>query len=160
LNERKQQFEKKKNANELVKPMLMSYPDYGKSTEHYQAGIVGVFAEYPETVQQRLAHPISGIRGRCAFLPTIADVVKMADEFMESDVRKWKLERRYGGSITVEPVHIVFNPFPKLTIAFEDEPELLKTGFQALFNASRALAVSGKDAAANVLRSAGGHARI
>ena len=132
--------------------MLMSYPDYGKSTEHYQAGIVGVFAEYPEDVQQRLAHPINGIRGRCGYLPTIADVVKMADEFMDHDAKHREYDRRFGGHRIVEPVkHIEFNPFPKLTAAFEDEPKLLETGFEALFDASRALAVSGREAARRVL---------
>lgn len=131
--------------------MLMSYPDYGKSTEFYQAGIVGVFAEYPDSVQQRLAHPITGIRGRCGYLPTIADVVKMADELLESEARQRDFDRRFGGRRVAEPVHIVFDPFPKLTTAFHDEPKLLETSFEALFDASKALAVSGKEAARRVL---------
>ena len=146
LQQRKEQFEKKKNANSLVKPMLMTYPDYGKSTEHYQAGIIGVFAEYPEDVQQRLAHPITGIRGRCAYLPTIADVVKMADEFLAHDNHKRELDRRYGGRRVAEPVkQTTFNPYPKLTEAFADQPELLKDKtFNELTAASRALAMFGK----------------
>jgi len=136
-----------------VKPMLMSYPDYGKSTEHYQAGIVGVFAEYPENIQQRLAHPIQGIRGRCAFLPTIADVVKMAEEFMEAAGRQRDFDQRYGGRRVVEPLnHAKFNPYPKLTEAFADDPEILRDReFDDLTAASKALAVHGKAEAKRLL---------
>ncbi len=126
--------------------MLMSYPDYGKSTEHYQAGIIGVFAEYPEDIQKRLAHPIHGIRGRCAFLPTIADVVRMAEEIQEAQARDRDFDRRYGHRRVVAEMPIApFNPYPKLTAAFSDEPELLRDrDFDDLTAASKALAVHGK----------------
>lgn len=126
--------------------MLMSYPDYGKSTEHYQAGIIGVFAEYPEDIQRRLAHPIHGIRGRCAFLPTIADVVKMAEEIQEAQARDRDFDRRFGHRRVVADMPVApFNPYPKLTAAFSGEPELLRDrDFDDLTAASKALALHGR----------------
>jgi hypothetical protein len=46
-----------------------------------------------------------------------------------------------------------YEPFPKLWEAFRDEPELLRSKrFDQLFDASKALAMIGKDAARTILK--------
>lgn len=66
--------------------MLKSYPDYGKSSAEHVASLVEIFAEYPPSVQQSLLNIRHGIRGRCKFLPTVADVVELADKFEREEI--------------------------------------------------------------------------
>ena len=155
LQQRKEQFERKSNAFALVEPMLKSYPEYGKTPPEYLAGIVGAFSNYPASVQEKLADPIRGLRGKCAFLPTIADVVKLADEFSEAEFRSAELNRKYS-SVVKSPWQrntVVHNPFPQLSQAFADEPELLQKDFGILQSAYHALFKGGgKDAAREILK--------
>lgn len=76
----------------MAEKILSSYPDYGKSPATYTAGIIEAIAHYPASVQAFLADPITGIRARCAYLPTIADVVKMASEATDRDNERVRVE--------------------------------------------------------------------
>ena len=134
--------------------MLKSYPDYGKSPPEYLAGIVSVFAEYPIEIQQKLFNPLRGIRSKCAFLPTIADIVKLADEFLAKASSQAEFETRFSRPFqTHAPARIPFEPFPQLWAAFADERELLeRRSFDALNAACKALVVYGKLEAKTLLQ--------
>lgn len=121
--------------------ILNSYPDYAKSTPAYTAGIVEVLARYPQAIQEALADPMRGVRSRCTFLPTIADIVKIGDEFTAEQARQADSRKRYAGlhRTPVEYHATSFNPFPKLTEAFYDEPHLLQKPFDVLLEAYKRL---------------------
>lgn len=66
--------------------MLKSYPDYGKSSAEHVASLVEIFSEYSVSVQNSLVHIRHGLRGRCKFIPTVADVVELADKFEREEI--------------------------------------------------------------------------
>ena len=70
----------------VFKQMLKSYPDYGKASVEYVASMVEIFAEYSPSIQQSLLNLRYGIRGQCKYLPTVADVVELADKFEREEI--------------------------------------------------------------------------
>lgn len=59
--------------------ILTRYPDYGKASKEYVAGIVEALARYPIETLRALVDVTNGVSGRCKFLPTIADIVEIAE---------------------------------------------------------------------------------
>jgi hypothetical protein len=137
---------------ELAEKMLRSYPDYGKSPPEYLAGIGGVLAELSFEVRKELFDPMRGIRSRCKFLPTIADIVEMADQIGTRFARRDFINQHYAHKRLVEETpRTEFIPFPLLWSMFSGEPELLKNRtFDVLYNAFMAMR-QGKEAARQVL---------
>lgn len=68
-------------ATETAKRMLKVYPDYSKSPPDYLAAIVSILSTYPRHTQNRLADLKTGIPGKCTYLPTVADIVKLAESY-------------------------------------------------------------------------------
>lgn len=135
--------------------MLRNYPEYGKVSDEYFAAIVELLASYPRYLQNRLADAKEGVPSRCKFLPTAADVVGLADAIEDRQRHRDELNRRYAREKPIDELPPIpqVNPFPKLVEAFADERGLLLKGqrFDVLFDASRALAVSGIDRARSIL---------
>lgn len=61
--------------------MLAGYPDYGKAPPLYLIAIIEFVALLRPDEQAALIHPRTGIATRCPFLPSIADLSKMVDEY-------------------------------------------------------------------------------
>ena len=70
----------------VFKQMLKSYPDYGKASVEYVASMVEIIAEYSPSIQKSLLNLRYGIRGLCKYLPTVADVVELADKFERDEI--------------------------------------------------------------------------
>jgi hypothetical protein len=73
--------QKMKQGIATAEKLLTSYPDYGKSTKEYIAAICEAIAELPDDIITAMIDMKTGIRARCAFLPTIADIMKFAEEY-------------------------------------------------------------------------------
>lgn len=126
---------------------MFAYPDYGKAPPEYIVSLTELLASYPETVIWKLADLRSGVASRTTWLPTIADVTKLADQYLEAARQR----QAYGQRREVEPeVKTQFDPFPKLTAEFGHEALKGKT-FDRLFEASRRLATQGVAASADYL---------
>lgn len=103
-------------------------------------------------------HPKTGITSKTAFLPTNADIQAL---LREEEERKAKFKptnsgyQRFASVVTERDVTrdtAPFRPFPKLWEAFSEEPWLMKGHtFERLWEASRSLAMFGKEAARDVL---------
>lgn len=88
-----------------------------------------------------MADTRKGLAARCAFLPTVADVVKMGEELLEEEALRKDRSERYSGlrRTEVEFSTVRANHFPQLTEAFKDEPHLLQVHFGALDEACHRL---------------------
>lgn len=114
-------------AGVLVEKVLKSYPDYGKAPLGYTTSLIETFAEYPLDIQEQLADRTRGIQSRCEFLPTVAAVVKLADELLTEKARKSDLGKRFTGKrvkYRYEDERPRFIPFKKLFEDLQDEPTL------------------------------------
>lgn len=68
-----------------AKMILACYPDYGKAPPEYVVNLIDVLSTYPESVMVRLCDLRTGIPAKCAFLPTVAEIVAMGDGFESYD---------------------------------------------------------------------------
>ena len=140
------------SARRWAGKVLNSYPDYAKSPPAYTASIVEAFAGYPEHLQEALADKKTGIVAKCEFLPTVAAIVKLAEELELQHERREAIRakpKRFGEA------HIParsYSPFPQLSRAFSDKPEMLDAPFETLDQACRVLVLQGKQAAENLLK--------
>lgn len=144
-------------GRKAAKKILTSYPDYGKAPPEYVVNL----AEYLSflTVEEIavVMHPKSGITARTAYLPTNADIQALLKE-SEAKRDQFKSHTTYQRfkSVCAEkdaaPDKTPFRPYPKLWAEFADEPWLMKGHtFETLTEASRSLAMFGKDSARDVL---------
>lgn len=143
-----------KEANQAANRVFKGTVDFERSTPELLALVTEYLATLTPEMMRRVTSLQEGILLRSKFLPTVADFHALVKELEENDNRFKRSHTHYQyfqPSCEPPPPSVVFNPFPKLTVAFEDEPHLLQTNFDALFDASRALAVSGKEAARRVL---------
>lgn len=137
-----------KAGMEAAKTILSRYPDYGKAAPEYLASIAELLADIPPENLKVMVDKYIGISARCKYLPTHADFVEF-DEKLEA--RRFATRDLRQGRVA-EPVKSQKPmPFPKLWEAFKDEPHLLQTTFDRLFDASRLLATEGVSAARNAL---------
>ncbi len=67
---------------EVVERLLSSYPDYGKAPETYLASVAELVAGYDSAMQTEMLDLRQGIRAKCTYLPTIADIVKWGDDYL------------------------------------------------------------------------------
>jgi hypothetical protein len=139
-----------KNGRDAAKMILSRYPDYGKAPPEYLAGISQLLSTMSDDVLRTMTDPRIGISAKHKFLPTQADIVEFEDaiyakRYATRDLRQGRVPERIGYS---KP-----EPFPKLWKAFADEADLLQgQHFEQLNEASRSLAMFGKDAARDVLK--------
>lgn len=145
-------------ARKAAKKILTSYPDYGKAPPEYAVNLAEYLSFLTEEEIAAVMDPRTGVTSKTDFLPTNKHVQEVVNEY---DERKAKYRpsnsgyQRFASVVTEKDVmqdKTPFRPFPKLWAAFEDEPWLLKGHtFDRLWEASRSLAMFGKDAARDVL---------
>lgn len=137
-------------GRDVAKAILSRFPDYGKASPEYLAGMAQLLSTFPADILKVMVDPRLGISARCKFLPTQAEVIEYADMLREKreavrDLRKGRVPEPIGLGKKAEP-------FPALWAAFKDETDLLRRNFDTLADASRALAMHGREAAVRVLR--------
>lgn len=136
-------------GKKAAKRILSSYPDYGKAPAEYLLSMTELLASYPENIIARLADLRTGIASRTSYLPTVHDVTKLANEFLDADLQRRKAPRREAEP---SPARSPYMPFPKLWEALASEKYLLEgRTFDCLFEASRRLAMQGKQEAIDYL---------
>lgn len=111
-----------------------------------------IFASYPLHIQEALADKKTGVVAKCEYLPTVAAIVKLAEELELQHERREAIRakpKRYGEPYA--PAQI-YTPFPQLSRAFSDKPGILNVPFETLDRACKVLVLQGKQAAENVLK--------
>lgn len=136
-------------GRDAAKKILSRYPDYGKASPEYIAGIAELLASYPDDILKTAADNRIGISAVNKFLPTQADIIEYIDKLEQKryatrDIRQGRVPEPIGKK--EKPT-----PFPALWKAFADEPDLLVRTFNCLCDASKRLALDGKEAARDVL---------
>lgn len=149
LSEQSVRLQKLKAGTEAAKTILSRYPDYGKSSPEYLASIAELLADIPPENLRVMTDKFIGISAKCKFLPTHADFVEF-DEALEA--KRYATRDLRQGRVP-EPIYSAKPmPFPKLWAAFRDEPHLLDRNFDCLCDASKALAMHGREAAMDILK--------
>lgn len=145
-------------ARKAAKKILTSYPDYGKAPPEYGVNLADYLSYLTDDEMAVVMHPRTGITSKSAFLPTNADIQALLREHEERQAKFRPSNsgyQRFASVVTeadVRPDKTPFRPYPKLWEAFVEEPWLLKSHtFETLTEASRSLAMFGKDAARDVL---------
>lgn len=149
-NSESARLQRLKAGRDAAKTILSRYPDYGKSPPEYLAGIAELLADIPPENLRVMVDPRIGISAKHKFLPTQADILEF-DEQIEA--RRYATRDLRQGRVP-EPIGLGVKamPFPKLAAAFKDQPHLLQRSFDCLFDASKALATQGRDAAETILK--------
>lgn len=148
-SEKNARLQKLKAGMEAAQTILTRYPDYGKASPEYLASIAELLADMPPENLRVMCDKFIGISAKCKFLPTHADFVEF-DEGIEAK-RYSTRDLRHGR--VPEPVYSAKPmPFPKLWAAFREEPHLLERNFDCLCDTSKALAMHGMEAAADILK--------
>lgn len=144
-------------GRKAAKKILTSYPDYGKAPPEYAVNLAECLSFLTQEEIALVMHPRHGITAKTAYLPTNADIQTLLREHEEKrrQFQSHTHYRRFQSVCTpqdVQPDKTPFRPFPKLWAAFGEEPWLLKGHtFETLSEASRSLAMFGKEAARDVL---------
>lgn len=145
-------------GRKAAKKILGSYPDYGKAPPEYVVNLAEYLSFLTPDELGVVMHPKTGITSRTSYLPTNAEIQALLREHEEKQ-RQFKPSnsgyQRFASVVTEQdarPDKTPFRPYPKLWEAFADEPWLLKSHtFETLTEASRSLAMFGKEAARDVL---------
>jgi hypothetical protein len=66
----------------MAETLLNSYPDYSKAPETYVLSIADVLSQLSDDVAVAVLDLKTGVRAKCSYLPTVADIVKCADEYI------------------------------------------------------------------------------
>lgn len=111
---------------------------------------------FPLPVLIKLADLNDGLPALCQYLPTLADVAEYGKRFEEDYLDRVDREMRFRRreellQLRGPAAPSRYDPFPNLSQAFADQPELMKQPFERLFDASRALAMRGREAALAIL---------
>lgn len=145
-------------GRKAAKKILTSYPDYGKAPPEYAVNLAEYLSFLTEDEIAAVMHPKTGITSKTSFLPTHADIQALLKEREEQQAKFKPTNSGYQRfESVVTPQDGVrdtapFRPFPKLWSAFYEEPWLMKgKTFETLSEASRSLAMFGKDSARDVL---------
>lgn len=146
---KQQRIDALKRGLDAAEKVLSRYPDYGKVSREYVAGIAELLADYPEDVLSTLCDKRIGISAVERFIPAPAAFVEYlekleAKRYATRDLRQGRVPEPVGSG--QKPM-----PFPKLAAAFKDEPSLLQRNFECLCDASKALATQGREAAKTIL---------
>lgn len=144
-------------GRKAAKKILTSYPDYGKAPPEYAVNLAEHLSFLTEDEIALVMHPKHGITVRSAYLPTNADIQTLLREHEQkrTQFQSHTAYQRFESVCTPQdaaPDRTPFRPYPKLWAEFKDEPWLMKGhAFEVLTEASRSLAMFGKDAARDVL---------
>ena len=129
--------------------ILSRYPDYGKTPREYVAGLAELLAGYPDDILKTLCDIRIGITAVERFIPSPAAIVEYIEKL---EAKRYEVRDLRKGRVP-EPVYQTKPmPFPKLWSAFREEQHLLERNFDCLCDASKALAMHGREAAADILR--------
>lgn len=139
-------------AEKAAKTIFARYPN-PKAGPEYLVELTNSLAEQPTWIVDRIADRHLGITFKHkSFAPSIGDVLDMAASLKEMEARHARYseaQRRFAPRSA--PVLQPFRPYPKLWEAFTDEPEVIEaldhSTFEVMTEASKRLAVRGKDAA-------------
>ena len=144
-------------ARKAAKKILTSYPDYGKAPPEYGVNLAEYLSFLTPDEISVVMNPRTGITAKTQFLPTNAEIQALLREHEEKQ-RQFKTHthyKRFDSVVTEQDVatdRTPFRPFPKLWKEFGDEPWVLKGHtFETLAEASRSLAMFGKESARDVL---------
>lgn len=136
---------------------MTSYPDYGKAPPEYGVNLTEYLSYLNDDEIAIVMHPKHGITARSTYLPTNADIQALLREHEEKRTQFQSRTTYQRFKSVCDPKDAVpdrtpFRPYPKLWEAFKDEPWLMKGHtFEGLTEASRSLAMFGRDAARDVL---------
>ena len=141
--------------------MLGAFPDYGKAPPNYAAAIAKILAEYPANIQERICDLRFGLASKLKFLPTVSDVVEMADGLLQSEREAVDHAKRFAGRVPIQGVSAPFRPFHQLWAEFGDEFMDAKTkekdmSFEFLDAACKTLVCQGRDAALHAIKNTKG----
>jgi hypothetical protein len=78
----------------MVSKILPCFPDYGKCAPEYVAAMVAAFSLYSEATQARMASVEHGLVSKHPYVPTVADVRTMGDEFKKLENTDGKIAQR------------------------------------------------------------------
>lgn len=76
------QTKKVLEATAAMEKLLISYPDYGKAPKPYLLSIAEILSQLSDDVVKAALDLKTGVRSKCAYLPTVADIVKFAEEYI------------------------------------------------------------------------------
>ena len=129
--------------------MLRAFPDYGKAPDGYLLSISELLAGYSENIRRKLCDLKTGIPSKTSYLPTVEQITKLADVFIEQEERLERYRSAPRRPVRVEPPQR-YTPFPKLWDEFGHDFLVGRT-FEVLSEASRRLAMKGSAAAQEYL---------
>lgn len=144
-------------GRKAARKILTSYPDYGKAPPEYAVNLAEYLSFLTPDEIAVVMHPKHGVTARTSYLPTNADIQALLQEAEQkrTQFKSHTTYQRFDSVCTdkdAAPDKTPYRPFPKLWEAFKDEPWLMKGhAFEVLWEASRSLALLGKDAAQDVL---------
>lgn len=72
--------------------ILSCYPDFGKVPPEYVVNLVDLLSTYSEPTLVKLCDLRTGVASQCAYIPALAEIVKMAD-YIEDAADLENLER-------------------------------------------------------------------
>lgn len=152
----RQSADRMEAGRKAAKKILSGFPDYGKAPPEYVVNLAESLSYLNHEELAVILHPINGVLARTKFLPTFADISAV---LVEHRNRQEQFTPAHTSYKRFEPapeppvkVETVFRPFPKLWAAFSEEQGLMRGHtFEALTEASRSLAMFGKEAARDVL---------
>lgn len=130
---------------------MRAFPDYGKAPDGYLLSVSELLSGYSENVRRRLCDLRTGIPSRTSYLPTIEQITKLANVYVDEEL----VARKYAAikanthpqlpGARTRPI-----PFPRLWDEFGDDYLRGRT-FEVLFEASRRLATRGASEAREYL---------
>ena len=129
--------------------MLRAFPDYGKAPDGYLLSISELLASYSESIRRRLCDLKTGIPSKTSYLPTVEQITKLADTFIDQEERAERYRSSPRRPVLVEPPQR-YTPFPKLWDEFGHDFLVGRT-FEVLCEASKRLAMKGAAAAQEYL---------
>jgi hypothetical protein len=140
-----------------AKKLLSRFPDYGRAPPEYVVNLAESLSYLSEEELALVLHPVTGVASRTKFLPTFADISAVLQEHREKQIQ-FKPHTTYKRlDSVVTPADVAkprarYQPYPKLWAAFVGEDDLfIGHTFETLTEASRCLAMFGKDSARDVL---------
>ncbi len=136
---------------------MASFPDYGKAPPEYVVNLAESLSHLRDDDLAVVLHPLNGVAARTKFLPTFADIAAVLQEHRakQDQFKTHTTYKRLESVVTPADVakpRSKYQPYPKLWAAFADESDLLiGHTFEVLTEASRSLAMFGKESARDVL---------
>jgi hypothetical protein len=84
------------------------------------ASLVQLMVEYPAHIQELCSDLRRGIPSKTKYMPTVAELVALADGFVREEAETAKFNKRFSGRI-IPKERKPFRPFPQLWAAFGND---------------------------------------